>query len=356
VKELASYYDKISLYGTGGPALAALGQEQIADVNEMSVMGFLPIIKKLPFFLRLGKRLEQELLRVQPDAVLLADYTGFNLRFGKRIRKHGFPAIELVAPQVWIWHYSRVKTMRYAFDKVLTILPFEEDLLRKEGINAVYIGHPLTDGLAPKAANRAEFCRMNGLDPERPIIGIVPGSRPREINVLMPTLMGASALFREKYPEYQYVLGRASTVARATLDEYIKDAPVTVVDGMTPDLMRWADMLWICSGTATLEAAIIGTPMIILYKVNPIDVFIAHRLTSLRMIGMPNIISGKYIMPELTMKNCNPENLALHAEKMRENLDAYRSDLAGISAMFAGRSPLKSAASEIVKTIKSFTN
>ena len=352
VEELSQNYE-IELYGTGGPKLAALGQTQFATVNDMSVMGFVPVLKKLPYFLGLGKKLERELLKIKPDLVLLVDYTGFNLRFAKRIRKHGFPAVELVAPQVWIWHHSRVKTMRYAFDKVLAILPFEEEYLKKYGVNAVYIGHPLVAGLTPKVKDRDDFCRVTGLDPDKPVIGLVPGSRPKEIANLMPVFMDALAVFAEKYPDYQYVLARAASVSEEVLHDYIKDNPVKIVTGLTPDVMRYAQMLWICSGTATLEAAIIGTPMILLYKVPVLDEFIVKRLTTLRMIGMPNIISGKQIVPELQMKACNPVTLVEHAEEMRENLSIYKERLRPISAMFEGKEPIKNAAAEIIETLKS---
>jgi lipid-A-disaccharide synthase len=242
--------------------------------------------------------------------------------------------------------------MKSSFDKVLVILPFEEELLRKEGINAVYIGHPLTDGLAAKMSGREEFCLKAGIDPARPLVGLVPGSRPREIRTLMPVFMKAVEMFSLKFPEYQYALGRAPSIARHTIVEYIKGAPVTVVEHMTPDLMRYSDMLWICSGTATLEAAIIGVPMIILYKISRLDAFISRRLTKLRMVGMPNIISGKYVVPELLMDDCNAQCLAEWAGKMHGELDEYRDRLAHISSMFTGYTPIKNAAQEIIKTLQ----
>ncbi len=340
----------VDIYGTGGPRLLALGQHQICDVSGMAVIGFDAAIRKIPFLLKLAKKIEEQLLAVRPDAVVLVDYAGFNLRLAKRLKKYNIPIIDLVAPQVWFWHYSRVKTLAKYFDKVLCILPFEEELLRKEGVNVVYIGHPVTDGLAPKYKDRDEFLRAHGLDARRPVVGLVPGSRRKEIQTLMPVMTEAAKGWRK---DAQYILARADSVKEETLLPYLAGVDgVGIVNGETPDVMRYADLLWICSGTATLEAAIIGTPMIILYNTSRFNVILAKMLTSLRMVGMPNIIAGREIVPELLEKRCNPEDLKKTSEALFGSLEEYRERLKPIGEMFAGRTPMKTAAEEIIKSLK----
>jgi len=340
----------LEIYGTGGPKLLALGQNQICDVNDMAIIGFDAVICKIPFLLKLANRIEGEVQSVCPDGIILVDYAGFNLRLAKRLKKYRIPIICLVAPQVWIWHYSRVKSLAKYFDKVLCIFPFEEELLRKEGINAVYIGHPVTERLAPKYKNREEFCLANGINSALPVIGLLPGSRRKEIEILMPIMTAAARDWRGKA---KYILAKSDSVKNEMLTPYLKTAiGITVINGETADVMRYSDLLWVCSGTATLEAAIIGTPMIILYNSSRFNVILAKMLTTLRMIGLPNIIAGREIMPELLEKRCNAEDLKKTSDLLFENLQEYRKRLIPIGKMFAGYTPMKTAAEEIFKSIR----
>jgi lipid-A-disaccharide synthase len=343
----------LEISGTGGAALAALGQVQIATVSELAVIGFVGVLKRLPFFLRLAGRLEAHIAEDRPDLILLMDYTGFNLRFAKRIHKYRIPVVQFAAPQVWIWRYSRVKTLAKYFDKVLCLLPFEEALLKKEGVKAVYIGHPASDTLTVRCPDRKSFCERFNLAPDKPIIAVAPGSRRREINYLMPVIISAAKTLKAEDFSCSFILAKANSVSEEDLASYMTEGiDIKIADGETPDIFRYADLIWICSGTATLEAAILGTPMIILYKAPKLDVLIIKLLTKLRMIGLPNIITGEEIMPEVIGKLCTPENLI---EKTRELLDKnneYRSALAPLKDMFAGHSPLKNAAEEILKLIE----
>jgi lipid-A-disaccharide synthase len=346
----------ILLTGTGGAALSKLGQIQLATVSELAVIGFIGAIKKLPFFLKLSKRLEDHIAQARPDAILLVDYTGFNLRFAKRVKKYNIPIIQFAAPQVWIWHYSRVKTLAKYFDKVLCLLPFEEPLLKKEGVNAVYIGHPAALGLnAALPTDRDEFCRRFSLTPSKPIIALAPGSRPREINYLMPVIVSAAKILKDEGFEANYILAQANSISRELIESYIpKDFNITlaIVSGETPTVFTHADIIWICSGTATLEAGIIGTPMLILYKAPALDVLIIKALTKLRMIGLPNIILGREIAPEVKGGECTPKNLAEKTKEVLNNSGQYRQALAPLKDMFANRSALKNGASEVLELIK----
>ncbi|MDR2401694.1 MAG: lipid-A-disaccharide synthase [Deferribacteraceae bacterium] len=345
---------KITLLGTGGAALAELGQKQTATVSELAVIGFVEAIKKLPFFLRLAKRLEAQIAQERPDVVLLIDYTSFNLRFARKIKKYNIPVIQFTAPQVWIWHYSRVKTLAAYFDRVLCLLPFEEDLLKKEGVNAVYIGHPAADTLIITSSDRGSFCKRFNLSEDKPLIAIAPGSRLREINYLMPVIVAAAAALKAKGFEANFILAKANSVSRQLIESYIpRELDITVVEGDTPTVFKYADLIWICSGTATLEAGILGTPMIILYKAPKLDVLIIKALTKLRLIALPNIILGSEVVPEVKDNICTSKNLEEKTIEALNKGDDYRRALSPLKDMFAGRSPFKNGAEEVLKVIKS---
>jgi lipid-A-disaccharide synthase len=343
----------LELSGTGGAALAALGQVQLATVSELAVIGFVGVLKRLPFFLRLAGRLEAYIAAERPDLILLMDYTGFNLRFAKRINKYRIPVVQFAAPQVWIWRYSRVKTLAKYFDKVLCLLPFEEALLKKESVKAVYIGHPASDTLTVKSPDRKSFCERFNLDPSKPIIAAAPGSRRREVNYLMPMIISAAKTLKAENFPCSFILAKANSVSAEDLAGYMTEGvDIKTADGETPDIFKYADLIWICSGTATLEAAILGTPMIILYKAPKLDVIIIKLFTKLRMIGLPNIIMGREIVPEAIEKRCTTEYLIEKTKELLDKNDEYRSALAPLKEMFAGRSPLKNAAKEILDIIR----
>jgi lipid-A-disaccharide synthase len=353
---------EIELYGTGGVNLLQLGQVQLCDVQSMAAIGFDAAVRKIPLLYKLAKQLKAKIDEVKPDAIILVDYSGFNLRFAKLLykgrQKDSPPVIELVAPQVWVWHYSRVKTLAKCFDKVLCILPFEEKLLRSEGVNAVYIGHPITDNIKFHHESKESFCNAYGLDPAKPIIGLIPGSRIREVTSLIPVMTEGIGILREKGGELpQFVLAQADYITDELLYQHLPQGlGVKVVKGATSDVMKFSSILWICSGTATLEAAIIGTPMIIMYKSSFINLIIAKMLTSLRMVGLPNIIAGELIVPELLVHHCTGENLIKAHEAVSAEAEKYRERLAAVGKQFEGLEPMKNAAKEVLAMIPAYKN
>ncbi|MDR2104424.1 MAG: lipid-A-disaccharide synthase [Deferribacteraceae bacterium] len=344
----------VSLSGAGGVALAKLGQFQFASVSELAVIGFIDAVKKLIFFFRLSKRLEQHVAQEKPDVILLIDYTSFNLRFAQKVKKYNIPIIQFSAPQVWIWRYSRVKILAKFFDKVLCLLPFEEPLLKKEGVNAVYIGHPAAARL-DEVATREDFCRKFSLPLDEPIIALAPGSRHREINYLMPVIAAAAKTLKDEGFKANFILARANCISEELIKSYIPKSyglNITIVEGEAPNIFKHSDIIWICSGTATLEAGILGTPMIILYKAPAIDVIIIKALTKLRMIGLPNIILGREAAPEVKGRECTPENLVKKTREMLRESAMHREALAPLKDMFTNRSAMKNAAKEVLEVIQ----
>jgi lipid-A-disaccharide synthase len=338
----------LELYGTGGVHLAAMGQIQAADVKELSVIGFVGIVKKILFLFSLADKLRKRIMEIKPDLILLVDYTGFNLRFAKRLKDLNIPVVQIVAPQVWAWGYSRVKILKEYFDKVLCVLPFEEALLRGEGVNAVYVGHPVVEKLKWLKKDRIDFLEtFFGKDmDDRPIICLAPGSRAKEVNSLVPIMGEALKYFKDSF---RFILACADCLSGEDVRKLLPaDMDVKVIAGHTQSIFLNVDLIWICSGTATLEASILGTPMIIMYKISRIDFMLGKILSKLRVIGLPNIILGKTVVPEMVGPACTANNLINFTKEMLNNLPHYRKELAPISAMFADREPAKEAAREIL--------
>ncbi|UOD33802.1 lipid-A-disaccharide synthase [Deferribacteraceae bacterium V6Fe1] len=339
LKKMADF----SLYGTGGTRLKSLGQEQYFDINQMTIIGLDEILKKSSLIFNMFKTLKNKLIEKNPDLVILIDYPGFNLRFAKIAKKLGFKVAYYIAPQVWAWHYSRVKKIREYVELVLCILPFEEELFKKEGINAKYVGNPIIDNIMIKYKSKAEFKKDFSLD-KKITIGILPGSRRKEINNLMPEIIKAYETLKDKY---DFVLARASNVDKSLIEHYTQNTSIKVLDDKNYDVMKYSDLLWICSGTATLEAAILQTPMILLYKVGKITEFLGRIVIKTNFIGLPNIIADKQIIPELIQGEMNSDNILHHTNQILKNEINIKDDLKQLSNYFLNLNPSENAAKEI---------
>lgn len=340
LKKLADF----SLYGTGGKRLKSLGQQQYFDVNHMTIIGISEVLSKLHFVFKMFKTLKKSLLEVNPDLVILVDYPGFNLRFAKFAKQHGFNVVYFIAPQVWAWHYSRVKNIRKYVDLVLCILPFEEEIFKNEGINAKYIGNPIVDNIQTKMEIKKEFYGLNGLSPDKKTIGLFPGSRKREIDALMPEILNA---YKSLKGEFNFILAAASNIDVNEILKYTDGTGIKVVQDYNYDVMKYADLLWICSGTATLEAAILETPMVILYKVGKLTELIGRTLIKTKFIGLPNIISGEEVICELIQDKMNSEEIIENTRKILKDYLDIKSKLRRISKKFLGMNPSVEASTEI---------
>lgn len=338
----------LSLTGTGGPALARLGQKQLYDVNDLSVIGLDEAIKKLRFLFKVRDRLLEELKENRPDAVVLVDYPGFNLRFAKEVKKLGIPIIYFIVPTFWAWNYKRIYKLRDYCDLVLCIYPFEEEMLRKEGVNAVYVGNPLKKQIKFKCADRGEFLMKGNFPDDAKVIGMLPGSRKREIEALLPLMINAAAAL----PDFEFVLGAAEGVDSEYIKGKIKGTRIRYAEGLTHDIMKFSDLLWVCSGTATLEAAIIGTPLILLYKVPAATWWVGRMVYRLKYVGMPNIIMNRTVVPELLQSEATAFNLLKYTEKVMAESDAVRKDLRKVGEFFPDTDAAENAAGEIYSLLE----
>lgn len=292
------------LFGLGGPRMARAGVEVLADFDRLAVLGFAEVVRHLPFFLRLLRRMRTELSRRGADLVLPIDYPGFNLRLARSAHADGLPVLYYIAPQVWAWHRSRAADLARVTDRLAVVFPFEVPLFREFGADARFVGHPLLD-LPPETMERTAFCRELGIDPARPILAIFPGSRRQEVERHLDLFQAAADRLKEQRPDVQPVIARAADVP---VSQYA-GVPVPVADSPRA-LLAHAHTALVKSGTTTLETALSGVPMVIAYRTHPLTFWIARRLVDVEHIGLVNLVAGERLAPELLQGAATPEALA----------------------------------------------
>jgi lipid-A-disaccharide synthase len=292
------------LYGLGGPRMRREGVELLAGLDELAVLGFAEIVRHLPFFLDLLARMRRELREDPPDLVVPIDYPGFNLRLARSAKRANVPVLYYIAPQVWAWHRSRITRLAHDVDRLAVILPFEEALFREAGAHATFVGHPLLED-QPSPRDRAEFCASLGLDADRPILALFPGSRVQEVGRHLPLFAATASLLRRAWPELQAVIAAGAAVPDA---RYATAALPRTAD--TWSLLRHARAALIKSGTGTLQAALTGTPLVIAYRMHPLSYRIARRLVDVPHIGLVNLVAGERIAAELVQHDATPVALA----------------------------------------------
>ena len=330
VRELRKRNPDIRLFGIGGDTLASLGVELVFHTRDTAIMGFAEVVAHLPFIFRMFRTCKRLLREKKPDAVILIDYPGFNLRFARTVKKMGIPVIYYISPQVWAWGKHRVKKMADTIDLMLVLLPFEEEFYRKHGLRAKFVGHPVKDHINIKHS-RDEFCSSYGLDPGKPILGLLPGSRAQEIKKLLPPMREAAHICKKRIPGLQVIMAQSPSLAQTLFSSSrVTGREIIPVTGKPHDVMAHADALLVASGTATLEAAIIKTPMVICYRLSRLTYFIGKMVVSVDAIGLANIVAGEKIVPELIQEKATPQNMAEYvvplltdtskAETMKEGL------------------------------------
>ena len=294
--------------GVVGPSLRAAGVEPLAAIEDLAVLGFAEIPARLPALWRTRARLLRALVEFAPHAVVLVDYPGFNLRLGPELHRRGARTFYYIAPQVWAWHPERARAMAGWVDRLAVVFPFEEPLFRDAGVDATFVGHPLMDDLAPEVdepAFRAELAAVAG----QRVLGLLPGSRPQELDRnLAPMLAAARELTRAR-PDLIVVLPLAAGLDDARLGGHDL-AGVRVVRDRVHATQAFATACAVASGTATLETALFGTPLVIVYRTGWLNYALARRLVRLTRIGLPNIVAGIEVAPELIQDALTPARLA----------------------------------------------
>jgi lipid-A-disaccharide synthase len=336
----------VHLFGMGGPRMREAGVEIIADYRDVHVVGITEVLAKIPSIARVLGLLSREARRRKPALAILTDFPGFHLRLARKLKSQRVPSVYFICPQFWAWRPWRANLVRRRFARGLCIFPFEQEWYRARGVAADFIGHPLVGEVGP-TRTREQFAADHGLDPARPIVAILPGSRPGEFRQHLPRILPACASVGPSRGA-QFVLALAPGISAAEIAPYLRtDFPLKVVEGATYDAVAAADLAIVSSGTATVETALLGTPMIVVYRVAPFTAAIARRLVRTPMFAMVNLIAGRRVVPELIQDDLTPERLSMETARLLDSpaeRDRMRADLAEVRAKLGAPGAIDRAA------------
>ncbi|MFN6963221.1 MAG: lipid-A-disaccharide synthase [Pyrinomonadaceae bacterium] len=313
---------EFDLFGAAGPRMREVGVDAVVRSDGLSVIGLPEIGRALPMFWRAFKALKTAARERKADVAVLVDFPDFNLKLARALKRQGVRVVYYISPQLWAWRSYRRRTIRKYVDLLITILPFEKDWYARHGIeNVEYVGSPLAREVFASRA-REEFCRDHGLDAARPIVSLLPGSRHKEIVKILPAMLDAAELLRRRRADLQMLLPLGSEKNAADAREILRDRPagerLQVIVGETYDALNASDAAAIASGTATLEAGIIGTPMAIVYKTTSLNYKLLRPLISVEHFGLINLIAGERIANELIQNDLTPQALADEIERLLE--------------------------------------
>jgi len=327
--ELARVWPDSRFFGCTGPRLRAAGVETIVDSASLAVVGLVEVVGHIPRIYGEYRKLLASARERRPDVAILTDSPDFHLRAARKLASQGIPVVYLVAPQAWAWRKGRVKTIRRTVRKLLCIFPFEEEFFRREGVDATYIGHPLA-GLVRPSLTRDEYFRKHRLPEGRPLIAVLPGSRRGEAARHLPALQDAAGrLYREQ--AVSFVLPASATTGAAFFRERLPDSTIRVIEGESWDTMAHADLALAASGTVTVEAALLGTPMVTFYKVTAVSWAAGRFLVDVPFFSMVNLIAGRAVVPELMQDAMTGEALAREARRLLQDGAAREAMLAGLA-------------------------
>jgi lipid-A-disaccharide synthase len=344
-----------AIFGLGGQRLMAGGGELLDDYRGLSVTGLVEAIRVLPKSLSTLNRLVEAARVEKPQALVLIDFPDFNFRLAAAIKKLGVPIIYYISPQLWAWRQSRMKVMKRLVDRVLVIFPFEEQIYRAAGVPVQFVGHPLVD-LARAQEPKDGFLREVGLDPGRPIVALLPGSRPNEVERLLPIIRDGVAEIAAQLPEAQFVIARAPSLDDRLFShtKWSGARPVEVL-ARTDDVLAISDVAITASGTATVQAALHGRPMVVVYRLSPITYRLGRRFLLVDNVAMVNLIAGRRIVPELIQDDCTAENIAAETLSLltnHERADETRRGLADVRAKLGGPGASGRAADAVLDLIR----
>jgi lipid-A-disaccharide synthase len=314
---MRSFLPEVELFGIGGREMERAGVTLLFPSSEIAVVGITEALGKIWAIRRAWQKLKSEIRSDPPCVAILIDFPGFNLRLSKLLKSADIPVLYYVSPQIWAWNPRRIRTIVRTVTKMAVILPFEERIYQEAGVDVEFVGHPLMD-LLNTDCTRDEARSMLGLPQDCLAIGVLPGSREREIKSLLPPLLGAGETLRQQFASCRFVLPVASTIARTIVEAYTKRVsfPVDIVDGKSYEVLRAVDLALVASGTVTLEGAIAHAPMVIVYKVSVISYLLGRLLVKVKCIGLANIVTGKRVVPEYIQGDVNPQTIATAAAQI----------------------------------------
>ena len=332
VRELSKLVPGVETFGVGGDAMAGEGMKLVRHIRDVSFMGFVEVVRNIRTVRALEADLRASLEPRPPDAAVLIDYPGFNLRFARFLKQKQVPVLYYISPQVWAWHKSRVKTMRGLVDLMNVVFPFEVDIYRREGVPVEFVGHPLVERIG-SSQERGVFRSSLGVPPDGRLLGLFPGSRLQEIERIFPVMLEAAAAVRRRTGAVVAV-GVASNLGRKALEQFCgSHQDVRLVERQTYDLMHHADAGIVTSGTATLEMGWFGTPMAIVYRTSPVTFAIGRMLVDVPAIGLANIVAGQKVVPEFIQHQMKAETVASAVTRMLEDVPYREGMIRGLSVI-----------------------
>jgi lipid-A-disaccharide synthase len=328
-----------AITGFGGERLRAAGASLVGEFGGLSVTGLLEVARLLPRTYATYRRLVADAERCPPDVFVAIDFPDFNFRLARALKKRGIPVVYYISPQLWAWRRGRMKTMRRLADRVLVIFPFEEAIYRDAGVPVEWVGHPLFDVMR-RPEPRETFLATHGLDPERPVVALLPGSRANELRAILPGLVRAAVLVRERVPAAQYLVARAPHLTDdlfSPLAPLLATAGVAVAEDVTDNALASADAAILASGTVTVQAALHRCPMVVVYRLSPLTYALGKPFVHVDTYAMANLVAGRTVVPELIQDRFTAEAVAAetlrlltdpaHAARVRADLDDVRAKL-----------------------------
>ena len=313
----------LAFHGVGGSAMRAAGVRLCIDAADLAVVGITEAVAKLPVVYKSLRRVKALLKRLQPDLVILIDFPEFNLRAAAAAKRAGIPVLYYVSPQIWAWRPGRVKRIARLVDHMAVILPFEEKFYRRQRVKVTFVGHPLLDDASYCSPNRY---RPRGVGDRRDVVGLLPGSRPVEVSRHLPVMLEAAKMFHRRHPETRFVLSRAAGLREDLFERALERFPLPAVLSTAKrsvgKLLADCDAVVAVSGTVTLEAALCGTPMIIIYRVSPLSYWIGRALIRVPFIGLVNLVAGRKLAAELIQKDVSAGRITAELEALLSDTDA----------------------------------
>src|SRR5229473_4948872 len=343
----------VAIFGMGGQRMRAAGVEVTTDYSEVSVVGITEILSHLPSLVRAMRHLVAEARRRKPPLAILTDFPGLHLRLARKLRRHGVRNVYYICPQFWAWRPWRVRVVRRRFAQALCIFPFEEKFYGDAGVPVKFIGHPLV-GAVHASLDRQAFCREHGFDPQKKLVTILPGSRAAELRQHLPVLRQACSRIRRE-TQAQFVLAAAPGANIASLrGGWSAELPLKIVLGQTYNALAAADAAIVSSGTATIEAALLDVPMVVVYRVTPLTALLAKPLVRTPFFSMVNLIAGKRAVPELIQNDFTPTRVAAEILRLLNDpsaREALRRDLAEVRQRLGPPGAVERAADAILQLL-----
>jgi lipid-A-disaccharide synthase len=324
VRELKALEPNITLMGLGGKRMREEGVRLFFDLTTIAVVGFTEVLKNIFLFRRIFWDFIAKAVQEKPDAVILVDYPGFNLRLAKELKKRGFKIIYYISPQVWAWGENRIEIIKKNVDKMIVLFDFEKELYRRHGMEVEFVGHPLLDRLHP-TLTKEDFLKSLYIEGKRPIVSLLPGSRNNEVEKMLPVMLDTAKIIYKEFPEIQFLVLSSSNVDITTYHNLIRVSglPILMMDSQHYNAIVNSDIALVASGTATLETGILNTPMLIVYKVSFLTWAYAKIIIKIPYIGLVNVVAGKKLVPEFVQFEAKPNLIAKEALSLLEDKEKY---------------------------------